>query len=79
MNTENAEKTPRRFFLPLVLTALGALIGYLYYHFIGCATGRCPITSNPYISTVYGSVFGFLIAAIIAPQKKKEQEEKTNA
>ena len=31
---------------------LGGLVGYLYYYFVGCATGTCPISSNPYISTV---------------------------
>jgi phage shock protein E len=37
---------------------LGGTAGYLYYHFIGCVSGHCPITSNPYISTAYGSAIG---------------------
>lgn len=45
--------------LPPVLGALG---GYLYYKFIGCATGACPITSNPIISTFYGMLIGLAIA-----------------
>jgi len=37
---------------------LGATAGYLYYHYIGCVSGHCPITSNPYISTTYGAAIG---------------------
>ena len=40
----------------------GALAGFLYSHFIGCRTGACPLTSNPYISTLYGAAVGLLMA-----------------
>jgi Family of unknown function (DUF6132) len=39
---------------------LGGTVGYLYYHFIGCVSGHCPITGNPYISTGYGAAIGML-------------------
>jgi hypothetical protein len=42
---------------------LGAAAGFAYYHFIGCASGTCPITSNPYISTGYGAVLGLVLAS----------------
>lgn len=42
---------------------LGALAGYLImYKLIGCSTGTCPITRNPYISTIYGAAMGMLLA-----------------
>lgn len=40
---------------------IGAGLGYAYYRFIGCSTGTCPITSNPYISTLYGALMGLFI------------------
>jgi hypothetical protein len=40
----------------------GALFGLGYQRLIGCRTGACPITANPYISTLYGALLGYLIA-----------------
>jgi len=34
---------------------VGAAGGYAYYATIGCASGGCPLTSNPYTSMVWGS------------------------
>ena len=42
---------------------IGGALGFAYYKFIGCTTGACPITSNPWISTGYGALMGFLIAS----------------
>jgi Family of unknown function (DUF6132) len=43
-------------------TALGAVLGFGWYKLVGCSTGACPITSNPWISTFYGAAMGFLIS-----------------
>ncbi|MCX7908509.1 MAG: hypothetical protein N2560_03215 [Ignavibacteria bacterium] len=51
---------------------IGGIIGYLYYHFIGCNYGNCPITSNPYWSIIWGIFFGF---AIFYPTKKKKTND----
>ena len=40
---------------------LGATGGYLYYYFIGCASGTCLITSRPLNSTAYGGLMGALL------------------
>lgn len=39
----------------------GAMAGYLYYHFVGCASGTCMITSRPLNSTLYGALMGGLL------------------
>ncbi|MFV5688069.1 hypothetical protein ACM55M_05535 [Flavobacterium sp. ZT3R25] len=40
---------------------VGAIAGYLYYYYIGCATGKCAITSKPLNSTFNGSLIGGLV------------------
>ena len=40
---------------------IGGGVGYAYHRFVGCRTGACAITANPYISTVYGAVMGYLL------------------
>ena len=46
--------------LPIFIGAAG---GYLYYRVIGCRSGACPITSNPWASTIYGAVIGAMFVA----------------
>lgn len=45
--------------------AAGGVVGYLYYRFIGCRSGTCIITGNPYISTIYWALLGGLIANLL--------------
>ncbi len=59
--------------LPIVA---GAILGYAYYFYIGCVSGSCPITSNPYISTFYGAMLGGLLS--FPSKKKKEQLDENN-
>ena len=60
----------------LLLTAaglvLGAAGGYLYYHYIGCTTGGCPITSQPLNSTLYGAFMGALLFNTFTGNKDKK-------
>ena len=44
---------------------MGVLGGYLYYYYVGCVSGTCPITSNPYRMMIYGAVMGYLLFEII--------------
>jgi Family of unknown function (DUF6132) len=41
---------------------IGGSLGYALYRFVGCSTGTCPITSSPWISTIYGVILGVVIA-----------------
>jgi hypothetical protein len=66
-NVNQKPKTIREFFLsssfwrPFLGVALGGIAGFLYYYFIGCSSGSCAITSSPYMSTLWGSLFGFFL------------------
>lgn len=44
---------------------VGAIAGYLYYSWVGCASGQCAITSSPINSTLYGAIMGALLLNII--------------
>ena len=52
----------------------GAALGFAYYYFIGCNSGTCAITSNPYISTAYGALIGLIF---IFPTKRKTKNEES--
>lgn len=41
---------------------LGGLAGYGWHRLVGCSTGACPLTANPYISTFYGAALGALMS-----------------
>ena len=41
---------------------VGALAGFLYQRLVGCRTGTCAITSNPYVATLYGAFMGYVVS-----------------
>ena len=51
---------------------VGAIAGYLYYHFVGCVSGTCSITSKPLNSTLYGSMMGGLLFNMFVKEKNKK-------
>jgi len=57
--------------LTLIGIIVGAIVGYLYYHFIGCASGSCAITSKPLNSTLYGAMMGGLLLNMFQKEKSK--------
>ncbi|MGH9615035.1 MAG: DUF6132 family protein [Bryobacteraceae bacterium] len=46
----------------LIGAAVGAVLGFAWHKLVGCSSGACPLTSNPFISTLYGTVVGALVA-----------------
>jgi len=61
-------KTPeivKKNLFTIILTLIGATGGFLYWRYIGCLSGTCPIKSVWYLSTLWGAAFGFLGAGII--------------
>jgi TPP-dependent indolepyruvate ferredoxin oxidoreductase alpha subunit len=47
----------------LIGVVVGGALGLAYYKLVGCSSGACPLTSNPFISTLYGMVLGGLVAS----------------
>ena len=48
----------------------GAVGGYLYWRYVGCSTGSCPITASPWGSTVWGAAIGGLLLSSFKKEKK---------
>lgn len=59
-------------YLKIIGIVVGALLGYLYYDFIGCVSGSCPITSSPYLSVLFGAVIGYLLFSSFERKQEKK-------
>ncbi len=46
----------------ILFVVIGATAGYAYHRFVGCRSGVCLITANPYVSTLYGAFMGYLLS-----------------
>lgn len=62
--------TINKYRLTMAGVILGAIAGYLYYHFVGCASGTCMITSKPINSTLYGALMGGLFLNMFQNEKQ---------
>lgn len=60
----------KRNLLYILGVIIGGTGGYLYYVYIGCESGSCPITSSPYMSIIWGAVLGSLIGGMFKKQSK---------
>lgn len=54
---------------------VGAVAGYAYYYYVGCATGTCAITSKPLNSSVYGALMGGLFFNMFESKKTNTSNE----
>ena len=43
------------FWKPAAGVIVGGIVGFMYYYFVGCASGTCAITSNPISSVLFGA------------------------
>lgn len=47
----------------LLGAVIGGAIGFAIGHFGKCASGGCPLTGNPVISTILGALIGMMLTA----------------
>jgi xanthine/uracil permease len=65
----------KKYRLTIIGFLVGAVGGYLYYYFVGCSTGTCPITSNPWRMTLYGSLLGVLLFDMFRKEPEKSKND----
>jgi len=65
----------RHMFL-IIFSVAGAIGGFLYWKFVGCQSGTCPIKSVWYLSTAWGLAFGYLSGSIIKDFIVRYREKK---
>jgi hypothetical protein len=49
------------FWRPYLSVTIGAIAGFSYYHFVGCTSGTCAITSSRFMSTIWGGALGYFL------------------
>jgi len=60
--------------LELVGVAIGAVAGWCYWYYVGCASGTCPITSKPLNSGLYGAMMGGLLFSMFKKDRKPKRK-----
>jgi hypothetical protein len=55
----------KRLRFKLIFSLSGAVGGFLYWKFVGCENGTCAIKSVWYLSTLWGTAFGYLLGDLI--------------
>jgi hypothetical protein len=62
--------------LGLLFGVAGAVGGFLYWRFVGCLSGTCPIQSVWYWSTLWGGAVGYLVGDMIRDVINKRENKK---
>jgi hypothetical protein len=82
-NSPETKKSFKEKFITLfpILSIIGLIVGaaggYIYYLKIGCVDGTCAITSNPWMSMLWGGILGYLLFDMFN-KKKKELKDPEN-
>lgn len=63
----------KKYKIKIIFFVLGALGGFLYWKFVGCTSGTCPIKSVWYWSTLWGAAFGYLLGDLMLSYSLKRE------
>lgn len=66
--------TKKQYIVTGIGIVVGLISGYAYYHYVGCVSGTCSITSKPLNSTLYGGLMGGLSFNMFVTSPKKEKK-----
>jgi hypothetical protein len=67
LNLKKWFKTNQLYFYGALLGTIG---GFFYWKEVGCLSGTCAITSNPYNSMIYVAVMGALFLSFFKKETK---------
>lgn len=62
---DNIVRLLKRNWITLSGTLLGIIIGYLYWFYVGCLDGTCPINASPMMNILRGGLLGGLLFSFI--------------
>lgn len=63
----------------LLFAFFGAIGGFMYWKFVGCISGTCPIKSVWYLMTLWGTAMGYLLGdlSVNFVIKREAENDKT--
>jgi uncharacterized membrane protein len=76
--TNENRKRPERYWLFILIGAVAGLgLGWLYFYFVGCRTGACPLRANPYYNMLLGALIGYIVSdwIVMAAFKRKSRDK----
>jgi len=62
----------------LILIIPGIIAGYLYWKYVGCLSGTCPITANWHSMVVFGGLIGYFLGDSVDDIIRKRKLKKEN-
>lgn len=65
----------KKHMLSFIGVVVGLIGGYLYYHFVGCNSGSCSITSSPVNMTLYGGFMGWVVFDLFKSKQSNKQSK----
>jgi len=61
----------------LLLIIPGIIAGFLYWKYVGCLSGTCPLTSNWHSTILFGGFIGYFLGDSVDDiLKKRKSKEK---
>ncbi len=62
----------------ILLTLAGLVAGWLYYYYVGCLTGTCPLQKLWYYDMALGGLGGMVVGDLIDARIKKRKPKQNN-